>query len=74
MIRLQEQKWKGYFDDEPNSQMPSQCQYLGRPEDVQSYLKAHPYIHYLFCCLPSRRSNIIVPIINYCENNLVHFF
>ena len=65
---------EGYFDDEPNSQMPSQCQYLGRPEDVQSYLKAHPYIHYLFCCLPSRRSNIIVPIINYCENNLVHFF
>lgn len=67
-------KVEGYFDDEPNSQMPSQCQYLGRPEDVQSYLKAHPYIHYLFCCLPSRRSNIIVPIINYCENNLVHFF
>lgn len=67
-------KVEGYFDDEPNPQMPQQCNYLGRPEEVQTYLKAHSYIHYLFCCLPSRRSGIIVPIINYCENNLVHFY
>ena len=40
-------KVEGYFDDEPNPQMPQQCNYLGRPEEVQTYLKAHSYIHYL---------------------------
>lgn len=67
-------KVNGYFDDKPNPEMPSQCCYLGRPEEVQNYLKKNSYIHYLFCCLPSHRSEIIVPIINYCENHLVHFY
>lgn len=64
----------GYFDDEPNPEMPSKCLYLGRPEEIQDYLKNHPSIHYLFCCLPSRRSELIIQIINYCENHLVHFY
>lgn len=67
-------KVNGYFDDKPNPEMPSQCCYLGRPEEVQNYLKKNSYIHDLFCCLPSHRSEIIVPIINYCENHLVHFY
>ena len=28
-------KVNGYFDDKPNPEMPSQCCYLGRPEEVQ---------------------------------------
>ncbi len=64
----------GYFDDRPNPEMPEKCAYLGTPEEVTKYLSMHADIHYLFCCLPSRRANIIVPIINYCENNLVHFY
>lgn len=64
----------GYFDDEPNPEMPSQCPYLGRPEEIPNYLKDNSYIHYLFCCLPSRRSELIIQIINYCENHLVHFY
>ena len=64
----------GYFDDEPNPKFKDECNYLGTPEQVIDYLKANSGIHYLFCCLPSSRADIIVPIIEYCENNLVHFF
>ncbi len=28
----------------------------------------------LYCCLPSALSEQIVPVINYCENNLIHFY
>ena len=37
----------GYFDDEPNPEMPSQCPYLGRLEEIPNYLKDnHTYITY----------------------------
>lgn len=32
------------------------------------------YVHYLFCCLPSKDREVIVSLIDYCENHLVHFF
>lgn len=63
----------GYFDDEPNGKFP-ECTYLGKPEEVNKYLENNPKVQHLFCCLPSRRSDVIVPIIDYCENNLVHFY
>lgn len=65
---------KGYFDDVPNEEFTPSCPYLGTPSDVQSYIDAHPEVHYLFCCLPSSKADTIVPIINYCENHLVHFY
>ena len=64
----------GYFDDAPNPKFENECSYLGTPGQVIDYLKANKGIHYLFCCLPSSRADVIVPIIEYCENNLVHFF
>lgn len=64
----------GYFDFEPNPRFPKECTYLGTPDQVIQYLGEHPYIHFLYCCLPSKHSNIILPIINYCENHLVHFY
>lgn len=64
----------GYFDFEPNPEFSKECPYLGTPDQVCSYLQQHPEIHYLYCCLPSRYGHIILPIINYCENNLVHFY
>lgn len=63
----------GYFDEEPNPKFP-ECTYLGKPDEATRFLYENPQVQYLFCCLPSRYSNIIVPIINWCENNLVHFF
>lgn len=64
----------GYFDNEPNPKFPKECPYLGKPEEVIGYLKNNPQIHQLFCCLPSRQRDIIVPIIDYCENHLVRFY
>lgn len=64
----------GYFDDEPNDKFPSACPYLGKPDRVVYYLGGHNDIHELYCCLPSKRQNEILPIIHYCVNNLVHFY
>lgn len=64
----------GYFDEAPNPRFPQSCPYLGKPEEVIDYLKKNPEVTQLFCCLPSRMSNVIVPIIDYCENHLVRFY
>lgn len=63
----------GYFDFTPSDRFPEQCPYLGTPDEVPAYLKAHPYVQHLFCGLPSVHRDYIIPIINYCENHLVHF-
>ena len=63
----------GYFDDLPSNDLPESLPYLGHPKEVPSYLQKHP-IEQVYCCLSSTRSNEIVPIINYCENHLIHFY
>lgn len=63
----------GYFDFTPSDRFPERCPYLGKPEEVPAYLKAHPQVQHLFCGLPSVHRDHIIPIINYCENHLVHF-
>lgn len=64
----------GYFDFEPNPYFPPECNYLGRPESINEYLKENPDTHYLFCSLPSRHGVLIKQIIDYCENHVVHFY
>lgn len=64
---------RGYFDLKPNPVFPSQCPYLGKPEEAIGYMKQNN-VEQLYCCLPSAMANCIVPVINYCENNLVHFY
>ncbi len=76
---LTSQSWAGYrvlgyFDFEPNGHFPQECPYLGKPQEVTDYLKKHGNTHFLFCCLPSKDREVIMPIIDYCENNLVHFY
>ncbi len=63
----------GYFDDEPAKRFHNKIPRLGGIDDVTVWL-AQNNVNMLFCNLPSRRSKQIVPIINYCENNLIHFF
>ena len=63
-----------YFDGQANPAFPVECPYLGQPAQVQEYLEKHDYVHYLFCCLPSKDREVIVSLIDYCENHLVHFF
>lgn len=64
----------GYFDDTPNPEFPEKCRYLGTPAQVMAYLQANPDVRELYCCLPSRRKEEILTIINYCANHLVHFY
>lgn len=65
----------GYFDFEPNERFPADCPYLGRPEEVENYLKEHPdEVSSLYCCLPSKQAEVILPIVKYCENHLVRFY
>ncbi len=76
---LTDQNWagyrvNGYFDFEPNPNFPKECAYLGKPREVIPYLEKHGRNHYLFCCLPSKDHEVIRPIIDYCENHLVHFY
>ena len=76
---LTSQNWAGYrvlgyFDHQPNPKFEGKCTYLGTPEQVVGYLKENQNVHFLFCCLPSAERELITPIINYCENNLVHFY
>lgn len=66
----------GYFDDAPHDGFGTEekCPWLGKPSETIGYLKEHGDVWGLFCSLPSARKNEITPIIQYCENNLVHFF
>jgi len=59
----------GYFDGQANPAFPVECPYLGQPAQVQEYLEKHDYVHYLFCCLPSKDREVIVSLIDYCENH-----
>ena len=62
-----------FDDDETLKNFPKGAVYLGKVADVIPYLeKSH--VNSLFCCLPSAREAEILPIINFCENNMVHFF
>ena len=64
----------GYFDDNVRKEYPPQCPRLGSPQDVIDFLKTHREIQEAYCCLPSAKKDIILPIIHYCENNLVRFY
>lgn len=76
---LTDQNWAGYrvlgyFDFLENAEFSRECPYLGKPQEVIPYLKEKQEAHFLYCCLPSKEEEIIVPMIRYCENNLVHFY
>lgn len=64
----------GYFADEPSDLYPEDCKYLGKPTEAIAWLEEHSFVQQLFCNLPSAQKDIIRPLIDYCENHLVHFF
>ncbi|MFR9598481.1 MAG: undecaprenyl-phosphate glucose phosphotransferase [Rikenellaceae bacterium] len=64
----------GYFDSEPNSDFDDKCKYLGRNEDALEYLSTHK-VDRVYSGLPSVfGKDVIVPVINYCESNMVRFY
>lgn len=64
----------GYFYDHPIEKLPAACPYLGTPSDIVAYLASHPETRRLYCSLPSSREDEIMVLIDYCTNNLVHFY
>lgn len=64
---------KGYFNNLPTGHFPPSVTYLGQPAKVVAYLQVNP-TEQVYCCLPSMHSHEIIPIINYCEDHLIHFF
>ena len=63
----------GYFAERPSDNYPKECRYLGTPQEVIPYLKKGK-TEQLYCGLASSHSKEILPIISYCENNLIHFY
>lgn len=63
----------GYFAEHPSDNYPKECHYLGTPQEVIPYLKKSK-AEQLYCGLASSHSKEIMPIISYCENNLIHFY
>ncbi len=52
---------------------PEGVSWLGYPEDVVGWLSSNK-VDDVFCGLPSKHRDEILPIINYCENNLLRFY
>lgn len=52
---------------------PEGVVWLGYPEGAVDWL-ARNNVQDVFCGLPSKHGDIILPIINYCENNLLRFY
>ncbi|MFI3320913.1 MAG: undecaprenyl-phosphate glucose phosphotransferase [Rikenellaceae bacterium] len=63
----------GYFDETPNLKFGDKCSYLGHSGEVVDYL-ANNRVDRVYCGLKSKDRDIIMPIINYCEGNLIRFF
>ena len=64
---------RGYFDDAPHPVLSQKIPYLGKKEDVQEYLEQH-LVHEVYCSLPSKASEIILPVIYWCEQNFANFY
>lgn len=64
----------GYFDDGEENAFPQNVSRLGKVSDVINWISHNKGINELYCCLPSVRKKEILPIINYCENNIIHFY
>lgn len=64
----------GYFDHKPLAEAFGKCDYLGTPADVVEWLGKHSEVKVVFCCLPSKDKEQIIPIIHYCVERFVKFY
>lgn len=64
----------GYFSEHPSHIYADEFAHLGHPDQVIAYLKKHPEVRQLYCALPSAQSALILPIIKYCEQHVIHFY
>ncbi len=63
----------GYFADAPSRFYPEQLPHLGKLKSAIPYLQENK-AQDVYCGLDSIQSEVIVPLINYCENHFIRFF
>lgn len=66
-------KIMGYFDYKANEELSKSMIYLGTPNETVEWMKRHKPDN-VFCGLHSSESELILPIIHWCEQNFTHFF
>ena len=65
----------GYFDKTPDARLQEKSPFLGTYEQILPFLeKNHKRVHHLYCTLPAESSEEFKPIIEFCDNHLIHFF
>lgn len=64
----------GYFDSHPNVDFDDRCRYLGGNDEALEYISSHN-VDRVYCGLSSSYGeSVMVPLINYCERNLIRFY
>ena len=65
---------KGYFADEEKKGFADNAfPYLGKLEDVFSWLDENP-VDEIYCCLPPSHSDFANKALEYCDSNVIKFF
>lgn len=64
----------GVFTDKELNGFPSGVVKLGNVADTKTWLSNHKNVGELYCGLTSDRAADILPIIDYCEGNLIRFY
>lgn len=78
LAKIMRSPWNGYrllgcFTDVNEDAVDSSVKKLGDVKDVVPFLE-NTRIDEVYCGLPSIRSSEILPIISYCERNMIRFF
>ncbi len=63
----------GYFNDTQDKDMPKELTYLGKPEECMDYLQKQ-CVDNIYSNLPSDKSELILNIIRWTEQNFAFFF
>lgn len=64
----------GYFEDAPCNDMPEECRYLGKSDEVIDYLKRNDVVKEVYYGKMSKDNKQALALIRYCQNHIVHCF
>ena len=62
-----------FYDSTDNEEILDNANHLGNITEVIPWLEEN-HVNEVFCCLPAARQNEILPIVDYCENNMIRYY